>query len=151
MMHVTNPGQTLVLLVLAGCASVAESRIDDRVAPSPAAQIRETVRPPAPPSTDPALLAQLSKGGTVSLAQLIDFALRTSPATRATWADARAAAAALGSKNSTYWPELDVQGGWELKHQVFSPTATIAYKDCSTSAGAAPIPTRRARCSPPPT
>src|SRR5207248_317637 len=117
MMQVTKAGHSLVALVFAGCASVAESRIDDRVPASPAAQIREAVRPPAPPSTDPALLAQLSRGGgTVSLAQLIDFALRTSPSTRASWADARAAAAALGSKNSAYWPELDVQGGWELKH-----------------------------------
>src|ERR1700694_4195625 len=89
------------LLALAcGCASVAESRIDGKVSSSPATQIREEGRPSATPATDPKLLEQIAKGGTVSLAQLIAFALRTSPTTRATWADARAAAAAAGSKTT---------------------------------------------------
>src|SRR5260221_6603696 len=135
-----NPGRSRVhlkrqmrafwlLLFASGCASIAEGRIDGNVPPSPAAQIREETRSPPPSSLDPKLLEQLGKGGTVALAQLIDFALRTSPATRATWADARAAAAAVGSKRSAYFPELDLSGGWATLHTAFTPTNTIAYKD----------------------
>ncbi len=121
--------RALVLTLLFGCVSAAESRIDGMVPASPAAQIREEVRTPPAPAQDPAVLAQLAGGGTVSLAQLIGFALRNSPATRATWADARAAAAAAGSKQSGYFPQIDALGGYEYRHQVFSQTATFAYKD----------------------
>lgn len=117
------------LLFACGCASVAESTIDGQVAPSPAGQIREAPRPSSAPRQDPAVLAQLAKGGTVSLAQLIEFALRNSPATRASWADARAAAAVKGSKQSTYFPQLDATAGWEYRHQVFSPGNVLEFQD----------------------
>ena len=120
-------------LLCCGCASFAESRIDGQVPASSAAQIRQPV--PAPPSSTPdaALLAKLGGGGTVSLAQLIEFALRTSPLSRATFSDARAAAAVAGSKQSTYYPQLDVAGGFEYKHQVFSPSSTFSFKDWNAS------------------
>lgn len=120
----------LLLLLLAGCTSFAESRIDDRVPESPAAQRHESVHAAPPPAApDAALLAQFPRGSTVSLAQLVGFALKTNPLTRASWADARAAAAALGSKNASYMPELDLVGGWETKNQQFTPSSKLAYKD----------------------
>jgi outer membrane protein TolC len=117
------------LVLACGCASVAEGRIDGKVSSSPATQIREEVRPSSVPPIDPKLVEQFAKGGSVSLAQLIGFALRTNPSTRATWADARAAAAAAGSKMAAYFPQLDVSGGWAYAHNVFSPTTKFAYKD----------------------
>lgn len=43
----------------------------------------------------------------LSLPELIDFALRNSPATRLTWAQARVNAANWGRSRSTYWPQID--------------------------------------------
>src|ERR1700687_1706483 len=86
-LHLKGRVRTISLLVLAcGCASVAEGRIDGKVSSSPATQIREEVRPSSAPPIDPKVVEQLAKGGTVSLGQLIGFALRTSPSTRAPWA-----------------------------------------------------------------
>jgi outer membrane protein len=121
------------LLLLCGCASFAESRIDSDVPASSAVQIRQPVQAPAQQPPDLGSLSQLAKNGTVSLAALIDFALRVSPDTRATYADARAAAAAVGSKKSGYFPEIDLAGGWAYNHQVFSPTTSFAYKDWNAS------------------
>ena len=128
--HPTGSVRTALAAILAcGCASFAESRIDGQVPASPAAQIRESVPVPPAPAQDPALIEKLKQGGAVSLAQLIDFALRTSPVTRATWADARAAAAAAGSKRAGYFPQLDAAGGWEYRRQVLSPAAKFVAKD----------------------
>jgi outer membrane protein TolC len=115
---------------------MAERRIDGDVAPSPAARSGEPR--PAPPQGGPSqeVLAQLARGGaTVSLAQLIDFALRTSPATRATWSDARAAAAVVGSKRSAYYPQVEVNGNLGFTHQTFGLSGLqIEYKSWGTSA-----------------
>lgn len=48
--------------------------------------------------------------GKLSLPLAIDLALRNSPATRATWEAARAAAAEVGSQRSQLYPELNVTG-----------------------------------------
>lgn len=43
----------------------------------------------------------------LGLPELVDFALRNSPATRLSWAEARVNAANWGRSRSTYWPQLD--------------------------------------------
>jgi outer membrane protein TolC len=116
---------------------MAERRLDGDVAPSPAARSGEPR--PAPPqetAVSPAIIAQLARGGaTVSLAQLIDFALRTSPATRATWSDARAAAAVVGSKRSTWYPQIEVDGNLGFTHQTLGLTGLkFEYKSWGPSA-----------------
>ncbi len=127
--------KTVFLLALCGCASLVEGRIDSQVAPSPAAQVREPVTAPPPPAPDAELLARLEKGGTVSLAQLIDFALRTSPTTRATWFDARGAAAGLGSKRSAYYPQIELDGNLGATHQTLGLTGLkFDYKNWGPSA-----------------
>jgi len=125
----------LLAFFAAACVSIAERRLDGDVAPSPAARSGEP-RPAPPQETafSPEILAQLARGGaTVSLAQLIDFALRTSPATRATWSDARAAAAVVGSKRSTYFPQIDASATAGYSHQFIGLTP-VEYKTWGASA-----------------
>jgi len=121
--------QAVALLSCAACVPFAEARIEGDVAPSPAVQVAG--RPPAPaapPNPESEKLAALAaRGGTVSLAQLIDFALRNSPDTRATWADARAAAALVGSRQGAWFPTLEVDGNLQYTHQVFGTLAQFEY------------------------
>ena len=49
-------------------------------------------------------------GTTLSLAQLVDLALRNNPRTREAWHFARAAAAEVGSKRAEYFPTVDLNG-----------------------------------------
>ncbi len=63
----------------------------------------------AAPITLPDIFAALPDGK-LSLPLAIDLALRNSPATRATWEAARAAAAEVGSQRSQLYPELNVTG-----------------------------------------
>jgi outer membrane protein len=46
----------------------------------------------------------------LSLADVVDLALRNNPATRASWAQARASADLLGSARGQYYPTIDAQG-----------------------------------------
>ncbi len=43
----------------------------------------------------------------LTLAEVVDLGLRNNPATRLSWANARAAAAAYGSERGTYYPTID--------------------------------------------
>lgn len=52
----------------------------------------------------------------LTLAELVDFALRTSPATRASWHAARAAAAEVGSRRAAYLPSVDATGTLTRAH-----------------------------------
>jgi len=51
-----------------------------------------------------------TKGAALGLGQLVDLALRNGPATRNTWAAARAQAAAVGAERGAYYPEITVDG-----------------------------------------
>jgi outer membrane protein len=120
--------------LLSGCTGFAESRIDGDVPRTPALQAREHVQAAPAPAPSQEILARLQQGGRVSLAQLIEFALRTSPATRATWSDARAAAALVGARQSTWYPEIDLTGGYEYSHRFLSQSATFTTKDFNAGA-----------------
>ena len=106
-----------------GCAQMLpERRVNASVAPSAAqAWVSEHPQPVPPPvQPDPALLAQIKPGATVTLQQLLAFALSNSSQTRSTWLNARAAAAGATSKRSTYYPAIDASGQLAFAHQTFA-------------------------------
>jgi outer membrane protein TolC len=76
----------------------------------------------------------------LSLSDVVDLALANSPATRLTWAQARAAAAAYGSSNGRFFPTItaDATGGpskaisanparLPADRTTFTPTVTLQY------------------------
>lgn len=62
--------------------------------------------PPSPPVALPGGI--LDRASSLTLADLVDLALRNSPQTAEAWAQARSAAAAMGSKRGEYYPTVDV-------------------------------------------
>lgn len=74
--------------------------------PPPEAAPSGVAPAPAPENPPP--------GGQWDLAALVDYALRHNPLTRESWAQARAAAAAVGSQESSYYPYIDVTGTTSL-------------------------------------
>jgi TolC family type I secretion outer membrane protein len=70
---------------------------------------------------------------------VIDIALRNNPATRASWAQARSAAAVLGQKRSEYYPEIDLGANVTREKQTqtggpltffqttYGPSATLSW------------------------
>ena len=60
------------------------------------------------PTTAPAIPADLAERiQQLTLADIVDLALRNNPATRVSWAQARSAAALLGSARGQYYPTVD--------------------------------------------
>lgn len=57
------------------------------------------------------------------LPEVVDLALRNNPATRASWAEARAAAARYGSERGAYWPTADLGGNLNRAKSTASPTS----------------------------
>jgi outer membrane protein TolC len=122
---------------LTGCSRLRDSAALNpyRYAPPTRAEPWQAAGPPAPlggsdtispaslSSSNRATLARLpgldlsrEAGKTNDLADLIDFAQRTNPETRAAWEQARAAAARLGLADSAYAPVLALlaSGGYSL-------------------------------------
>ena len=75
----------------------------------------------------------------LTLAEVVDIGLRNNPATRQSWANARAAAAAYGSERGAYLPTVDAeingtrlktvasQGRSAVTQSVFNPSLNISY------------------------
>lgn len=113
------PGAALLALAWAAGCALAPPRVDGVPGVSPG---------PAVPWTPPPSLvlasgaAKAGAGPAVPLAQaeamlreltldqVVDLALQNSPATRAAWADARAAAARYGSERGAWLPTVSAQG-----------------------------------------
>jgi len=96
-----------------GCASFSPARsVDKAVSPSPGSQWQPPAQaklPPPEPPPPPAIPPEyLEKGATLSLAQVLDIALKNNPVTRTAWFQAKSAAADVGSKRSEYFPTLEV-------------------------------------------
>jgi outer membrane protein len=109
------PGRAAALAVLAlaapGCLLAPGRWVGERSAP-PDALAREVAKepPPAPPPSPPAAPPPAASAGPPaprSLSDFVDLALARDPATRATWRDARAAAASAGARRGLYLPALD--------------------------------------------
>jgi len=101
----------LAVLLVAGCAS-SPPRVDGVAGTAASADVPWTpparavaAGAPAGPAIPPdAVLARLAR---LTLAEVVDIALANSPATRAAWADARAAAAGYGSARGSRLPTLN--------------------------------------------
>jgi outer membrane protein TolC len=87
-----------------GAAAVSPSPATPWVAPAKAIE-PEPVLSPLTKTAIPADLADRIQK--LTLADVVDLALRNNPATRASWAQARAAADVLGSVRGDYFPELN--------------------------------------------
>jgi outer membrane protein TolC len=115
------------LAIAQGCALSPSRWVGERVAP-PDAVAREAAKAP-PPAAAPAPAAPPPAPAPPppaprSLADLVDLALARDPATRATWRDARAAAADAGARRSLYLPSLDVSASLLRQHQLATPGRT---------------------------
>jgi len=95
------------LTALGGPASAAWKTppVPDR----PSAQV-ELPNPPVPESAAAPRIPDdlLKPGATITMTQVVDIALQNNPLTRASYLQARSAAAQLGSKRAPYYPSVDV-------------------------------------------
>ncbi|MEP6995643.1 MAG: TolC family protein, partial [Acidobacteriota bacterium] len=97
------------VIFCAGCATVAQKTSEaPNVLWTPPASGQMPAREAAPPAQVPE--EYLKPGTTLSLGQLVDVALKNNPSTREAWHFARAAAAEVGSKQSLYFPYIEVDG-----------------------------------------
>lgn len=117
---------------LAGCSALSPSRFVGDRAPPPAALAREVSTLPAPgsePTSQPSSPApEPPPPAPRSLADLVDLALRTDPATRAAWQDARSAAAAAGGRRTLYLPTLDLSSSLVRQQLAGTPTSADAHR-----------------------
>jgi outer membrane protein TolC len=116
-----------------GVAGVAPSANAAWTPPPSEARARDTAPAPALP---PDLEQRLSR---LTLADVVDIGLRNNPATRLSWANARAAAAAYGSARGAYYPTIDgevtgtrlktvaSQGRSAVTQSVLNPSLNISY------------------------
>ena len=86
--------------------------------PPPAAERPDSLRPASIP---PGLAA---RADSLTLADVVDLALQNNPATRTSWAQARAAAAAYGAARGSFFPTVDG-----------AVTATRSSQPAATSSG----------------
>jgi len=106
----------LALAAIAGgaCAHVSPGRAIARDTPASAATPwtpTDEARAEQKPTPPPGIPEKYRREKTIlSLAEVIDIALRNNPVTRTSWAQARSAAAVLGQKRSEYYPEIDAGG-----------------------------------------
>jgi outer membrane protein len=129
-------------LVLAGPACVGTPSVQGVPGVSPAPNLAWTaphtkasdslVQQPVPPD----LRQRISR---LSLADVVDLGLRNNPATRQSWANARAAAAAYGSERGAYFPTIDgdvtgtrlktvaSQGRSAVTQSVLNASASLTY------------------------
>jgi TolC family type I secretion outer membrane protein len=133
----------LLASAAAACAHFAPARaIEKETPPSPAAPwspppaARAQQKPTPPPDIPEKYRTEKT---VLSLAEVIDIALRNNPLTKRSWAQARAAAAVLGEKRSEYFPEIDLGatvtrqksttfGGASTFYQTtYGPNATLSW------------------------
>ena len=76
-----------------------------------------------------ALPEGVAPGATLSLPQIIDVALRNNPQTRIAWLNARAAEAGIGSAQSSFYPQVDLDGNITRTNTgtTFGPSLTLNY------------------------
>ncbi|MGD8439409.1 MAG: TolC family protein [Holophagae bacterium] len=111
-------------------------------APVPEAPERPVeLSPPTPaPQPTPALPTHLlEEGAPLTLADIVDIALRNNPTTRVAYFEARSAAAELGRTRSAYYPRLDLSadisrtqqsalgGQFDFLQTSYGPTVDLSY------------------------
>jgi outer membrane protein len=102
---------------------------------TPPVQVR-TYDSAGPPAVPPDLEQRISR---LTLPEVVDLGLRSNPATRVSWANARAAAASYGSERGSYLPTIDgemagtrlktvaSQGRTAVTQSVLSPSLSLTY------------------------
>ena len=109
------------ILAMAGCAQ-GLPKIYGVQATSPSAAVPWTPPPEVVsrpgPAEGPATLPKdvLKAGRFLSLADIVELALRNNPQTAAAWAQARSAAAAYGSRRGEYYPQIGASAGMNRIH-----------------------------------
>jgi outer membrane protein len=116
------PGRAAALVaalaVASGCVLSPSRWVGERVAP-PDAVAREVAK--APPIAARPAPAPAPPPAPRSLADFVDLALARDPSTRATWRDARAAAAEAGARQSLYLPSLDLSASLVRQQALATP------------------------------
>jgi outer membrane protein len=104
---------------------------------SPPAHMKHDSAAAQPSTAVPADIEQRLQS--LTLTDIVDLALRNNPATRISWENARAAAAAYGSQRGTYLPTIDgdvtgtaikttaTQGRAAVTQQTVEPSVTLSY------------------------
>ena len=101
----------MVALAVAGAAPAGVPPVP--VPESPARQVPLPAQPPAAQTAAPAIPPELLKpGATITMGQVVEIALENNPLTRASYLQARSAAAVLGSKKAPYYPSLDASASF---------------------------------------
>ena len=132
----------LAVLGLAACAPASPGvRGSPATAPAPGVRWTPPERPEGPPPAAPAALPPdvLARARSLTLADVVDLALRSSPATRAAWATARAAAASYGAARGSWLPQatlginaIDIktggtQGRAAVQQTLYGPTVSFTW------------------------
>jgi outer membrane protein len=124
-------------ILAAGCARPLPVIYGARATPPSAAEQwtppPEVVSIPAPLPAEPSIPKGILKPGRpLTLLDIVDIALRNNPETAATWEQARSAAAAYGSKEGGYYPQVGATAGMTRLHgQVQGGTASYNQRDYS--------------------
>ena len=95
--------------VVVGCATTTPRAHERAPLPESSARLVSIpAPPPLPAAAAPVVPARLLQpGASLTLADIVDVALQNNPLTRASYLQARSAAANLGSTRSAYYPTLD--------------------------------------------
>lgn len=75
-----------------------------------------------------------NKEDLLSLAELVDIALKNNPDTKRTWAQAREAAAQYGISRADYYPNIDFKGDFSRLHQSLGVTESTSANSASSVA-----------------
>ena len=128
--------------LISGCSSVLpDGLMADAPVPSAPERMAALSPPATPPATAPPTIpdALLAPGATITLADVVDIALRTNPVTRASYQRALAAAASLESSRSAYYPRIDLTasltrsqqsalgGQFDFLQTSYGPAVTLSY------------------------
>ncbi|HEV8660324.1 MAG TPA: TolC family protein [Thermoanaerobaculia bacterium] len=130
----------VLIALLTSCASMHRS-VGTSQSPATLWTPPANAIPDATPqrAKDLVLPANFTPGMPITLAQVVDIALSNNTTTRIAWLEARAAEAALGSRESAYLPEVDVnasitrsrgtaQGGRTAFQQTtYGPSLALTY------------------------
>ena len=133
----------MVVALILGCTpglpsveGVAGTSPSPAVPWTPPARTAEDTVPPAPPALPPDLAERAMH---LTLSDVVDLGLRNNPATQASWASARAAAALYGAEKGAYYPSVDAsftgtrlktvasQGRSAVEQTTYGPGVTLSW------------------------
>src|SRR3954468_9189696 len=126
--RLVQPVLLILLFIAAGCGKPPRVNGVAGAAPSPNVPWKPPARAVRPESlVTPAVVAAIpadvqQRIGQLSLSDVVDLALRNNPATRASWAQARSAAALYGSERGQLFPTLNGAGTVSRVRSPATPT-----------------------------